>query len=649
MKWNFRISWVMALAVMAFNAIEAQVKLPALISDGAVFQMQAPVKIWGWDKAGTTVTVEFAGKNSKSTADENGKWEVEFPPIEAGGPYTLIVKGTTTVTVGDILSGDVWICSGQSNMELNMNRASPLYGKEIAESKNDRIRYFAAPQTYNFNERVNDYNGGRWQKPDPQSVLRFGALAWFFARELNAQYGIPIGIINTAIGGTPTEAWVSEEAIREFPVHYNELLKFKNQALIDSIEKSDREKSLAWYSEAGLKDKGHLDREAKWMQANVSTDAWDSMEIPGYWTETGIGPVNGIIWFRRTFNVPGYMAGKPAKLLLGRIIDADSVFVNGTFVGTTSYQYPPRRYEIPSGVLKAGENTIVVKVISNRGQGGFVPDKPYYITSGSDTIDLKGEWLFRIGAKMNPTPSGTTVKYKPSGLFNAMISPLLPLRIKGVLWYQGESNAERPVEQRKLFPVLINDWRKNWNQGDFPFLFVQLPNYMDAKEQPSLSNWALFRESQTQALSLPNTAMAVTIDVGEWNDIHPLNKLDVAKRLALAARKIAYHENIVHSGPLFKSMKIKRNRIIIEFTNQGSGLVIKNGEKLNQFAISGTDKTFVWAEASIVKNNKVMVWNDSIRKPVAVRYAWADNPEGANLYNKEGLPASPFRTDNWDK
>jgi sialate O-acetylesterase len=246
---------------------------------------------------------------------------------------------------------------------------------------------------------------------------------------------------------------------------------------------------------------------------------------------------------------------------------------------------------------------------------------------------------------MPPLRGETFIRWKPMGLFNAMIAPLLNYPIKGVIWYQGESNAGRPVEYRTLFPALIQDWRNHWKLGDFPFLFVQLPNFMEAKAQPSESNWALLREAQLKTLSAPNTAMAVAIDIGEWNDVHPLNKKDVGKRLALAAQKVAYHdENVVWSGPVYKSMQIDGNKIILSFTNIGSGLTTKGGEDLKAIAISDADKKFVWAQAKI-DGDKIIVWSDKITNPVAVRYAWADNPEGVNLYNKEGLPASPFRTD----
>jgi sialate O-acetylesterase len=340
------------------------------------------------------------------------------------------------------------------------------------------------------------------------------------------------------------------------------------------------------------------------------------------------------------------MAGKPARLLLGRIVDADSVFVNNQFVGTTSYQYPPRRYNIPAGLLKEGENTIVVRVISNAGTGGFVPDKPYEIIAGNEKIDLKGTWLYKVGATMEPMGSQTFVRWKPGGLYNAMIHPLHNFSIKGAIWYQGESNSSRASEYKNLFTVMITDWRKHWNRGNCSFIFVQLPNYMEVKEQPGESDWAMLREAQLKTLSLPNTGMAVAIDLGEWNDIHPLRKAEVGYRLSLEARRIAYGEkNLVSRSPIFKSIKIEGNKAILTFENTGSGLIAKDNKPLKGFSIVGSDGKFVWAEATI-QNNRVIVSSPQVKNPVAVRYAWADNPEGVNLYNREGLPASPFRTDD---
>jgi sialate O-acetylesterase len=371
------------------------------------------------------------------------------------------------------------------------------------------------------------------------------------------------------------------------------------------------------------------------------------MNVPGYWASTPLGLVNGVVWFRREIYLPAKIAGKRAMLILGRIVDADSVFINGTFVGTTGYQYPPRRYNIPKNLLKESKNTISVRIISNSGVGGFVPDKLYAIVCEGDTVDLAGKWQYKLGAEMEPLGGQTFVRWKPVGLYNAMIAPLLNFNIKGVLWYQGESNAEKPLEYRKLLPTLITDWRTHWKQGNFPFIIVQLPNFMEQKNLPAESNWALFRESQLKALSVSNTGLVVAIDLGEWNDIHPLKKKDIGIRLALQTEKLACGDKkVVSSGPIYSSMKVSGNRIVLTFNSIGSGLVAKNGDKLKYFAIAGPDKKFVWAEAEI-QQDKVIVWSNEISNPVAERYAWADDPDGANLYNKDGLPSSPFRTDEW--
>jgi sialate O-acetylesterase len=622
----------------------SQVTLPKLIADGMVLQRDTDVKIWGWASAYEQISVHFRDMTYRSAADSAGEWEIVLSDLKAGGPYEMIIEAGNRITLQDILIGDVWVVSGQSNMELPMRRVRSLYEEEIATGQNDYIRYFNVPQKYDFNTPQKDLDSGHWQKTDPETVREFSAAAYFFAKELYETYHIPIGLINTSLGGSPAEAWMSEEALKEFPVHYQEAQRFKDSDLINQIESADRARINAWYAELNRIDKGYQDT-LRWDDPSLDISDWSGMNIPGFWADTDLGAVNGVVWFKKEISIPEDEADQPAELNLGAIVDADSVFVNGRFVGTTSYQYPPRSYSIPAGILKKGKNTIAIRVINERGRGGFVPDKPYGLVVGNHTIDLKGRWCYRLGAVMEPLESQTFIRWKPLGLYNAMISPLLNYSIKGVIWYQGESNADRPVEYRRLFPAMIQDWRHNWNRGDFPFLFVQLANFMEAKDQPSESNWAMLREAQHRALSVSNTGMAVTIDIGEWNDIHPLNKKDVGKRLALGARKIAYGEDIVFSGPEYQSMHIDGNKIILNFTNTGSGLMV-NGEELNQFAIAGPDSQFVWAHARI-EDDKVIVWNDDVPDPIAVRYAWADNPEGANLYNKEGLPAIPFRTDDF--
>jgi sialate O-acetylesterase len=622
----------------------SQIKLPRLISDGMVLQRDAQVKLWGWAAQHENVSIAFRDTVYRTSANANGEWFVTFNGLKPGGPYTMTVSASNSITVNDIMVGDVWVCSGQSNMELPVKRVRWIYESEVAHSTNPSIRQFAVPQRYDFNSARTDLESGSWQPANPKNVLEFSAAAYFFAVELYNRYRVPIGLINASLGGSPAEAWLSEDALKEFPVHYQEAQKFKDQSLIKQIESQDKARIDAWYNLLWQKDEGRRDPRKSWFDPKTDVKGWARMNVPGYWATTQLGAVNGAVWFRKEITVPSAMIGKPATLILGRIVDADSVFVNGVFVGTVSYQYPPRRYDIPPGILHKGRNIIVVRVISNSGKGGFVPDKPYELVSNGQTIDLKGEWQYRLGAVMEPLASQTFIRWKPLGLFNGMISPLLNYAIKGVAWYQGESNAGRPTEYRTLLPALIRNWRAQWNQGEIPFLIVQLPNFMESKIEPTESNWALMREAQLQTLAVPHTGLVVAIDIGEWNDIHPLNKKDVGKRLALAAETVAYgDETVTSSGPIYQSMKIDGKKIVLTFTNTGSGLKALGGD-LKCFAIAGADKRFVWAEATI-DNGTVVVWNENISAPMYVRYAWADNPAGANLYNNEDLPASPFRTD----
>jgi sialate O-acetylesterase len=620
------------------------VKLPRLISDGMVLQRNIELKIWGWASAGEKINLTFLNHTYEATTDNDGKWIIKLPKLKAGGPFEMTIAGKNTIVVKDILIGDVWLCSGQSNMEINMARVSPLYETEIAQADNPFIHYFEVPKKYDFNTPQNDLTGGQWQAISRKNIMGVSAVAYFFANDIFKTYKTPVGLINASLGGSPAEAWLSEEALQVFPEYLAEAHKFRDNALIQQIEAEDKSRSDKWYRQLQQADAGHKTPGKGWFDPQTSTSDWNKMNIPGYWADADLGRVNGVVWFRKDIQISSSLVGQAAKLNLGRIVDADSVFINGTFIGTTSYQYPPRRYQIPAGVLKEGNNTIVVRIINNGGKGGFVPDKSYEIIADNQTIDLKGEWLYKLGAISEPTPGQTFIRWKPEGLYNAMISPLLSYSIKGALWYQGESNTAKPSEYKQLLPALIKNWRLKWQQGDFPFLIVQLANFMERKEQPSESNWAMLREAQLQALSIPNTALAVTIDIGEWNDIHPLNKKDVGHRLALAAKKIAYNDKkVIYSGPVFESAKIEGNKIVISFTNTGGGLVSKDNKPLTSFAIAGSDKKFVWADATIEKG-KVIVWSDKVASPMFIRYAWADNPD-ASLYNKEGLPASSFRTD----
>ncbi|MFY0686398.1 MAG: beta galactosidase jelly roll domain-containing protein [Cyclobacteriaceae bacterium] len=631
-------------AALIFNLVNAQLKLPKLISDGVILQRDAKLTIWGWDSPKQKINITFQGAQFSATTNENGYWSVDLKSYPAGGPYVMQIEGSSEVVINDILMGDVWLCSGQSNMELTMQRTSPIYQREITESANTNIRQFEVPDRFNFKVRQDTLSGGSWVSAHPSTIRSFTAVGYFFADSLNKALDVPIGLINAALGGSPAQAWMSEKALQKYPHYLSEMRQFQNDAFIDSIRRSDQSRSYNWYQQSSMKDLGRKSVPS-WTEANYDDNSWPSMSIPGYWSDVNNELANGVVWFRREFESD--QVG-PADLEMGRIVDADSVFVNGTFVGRTTYQYPPRRYKIPDGVLKKGTNSIVVRVINNSGKGGFIADKAYEIRFPDQKIDLSGKWKYKFGTSMPPLAGPTFIRWKPGGLFNAMISPLLNLNIKGAIWYQGESNAnnsKQAYEYRDLLSDLIKDWRLHFEQDDFPFITVQLVNFMAARQNPQPSNWAILRESQLLSLKEPNTALVVGIDLGEWNDIHPLNKKDVGKRLALGALNKAYDQDITYSGPLYVSGNTNQEKMILTFDHVGGGLTVK-GDQLNGFAIAGENKAFVWANAKIV-GDKIEVWHPDVKRPLAVRYGWADNPDKVNLYNKEGLPASPFRTDDW--
>jgi sialate O-acetylesterase len=622
----------------------ADIRLPKLVSSGMVLQRDAEVKIWGWADPGEKVSLAFDKKTFSATADAQGRWSLVLPPTPAGGPHKLTLTGKNTLELEDVLFGDVWLASGQSNMELTLERVEPFFEDMVSNISNRQIRQFEVPDRFDFKKPHEDLEGGKWVPADQENIRNFSAVGYFFAEDIHNSEKVPVGIINAALGGSPVEAWMSEETLKQFPEPYAEALRFRDDKLIEQITQADQKRMDAWFNELNQKDAGFKQGKYLWAAPTLDTTGWQIFLLPGFWPSDRGTPINGVFWFRNKVEVPAALAGKEALLLMGNIVDADQVFVNGTQVGSTGYMYPPRRYQVPAGLLKAGTNVITVRVISQTGRGGFVPEKPYGLQFADRMLDLRGNWLYRLGASMPPLAPQTFIRWKPMGLYNGSIAPLLNTRIKGVIWYQGESNAGNPTYKER-FPALIQDWRKQWGQGDFPFLYVQLANYLPPDAPANDTGWALTREIQLQTLKVPNTAMAVTVDVGEWNDIHPLDKKTVGERLAAAALNLAYGKKNVYSGPLFKSAEVKGDKMVLTFDHVGSGLVAADG-RLGGFTIAGEDRRFRSARVKIEKNTLV-VWHESIPAPKAVRYAWANNPDEISLYNEEGFPASPFRTDNW--
>lgn len=620
-------------------ALHAQVKLPRLLRDSMILQRDDTVQLWGWAAPHEKLTIRFKKTRFRTSADAKGHWSVKLPPTPAGGPYTIDIAASNKISIREVLFGDVWFCSGQSNMVHQLNIHDVTYAKDIAEANFPQIRQFLVPTLHNLSGPQQDLTNGHWQPAIGNAVRPFSAVAFFFAKKLYEEYKVPIGIINASVGGSPIESWTSEAGLAAFPSMRSIIRQNKDTAWIN------KQTSTSWSpppADAGLA------ATPRWFDPAYIPKGWRRINIPGYWEDQGLNHLNGIVWYRREIEIPPSMANNPARVFLGRIVDADELYINGERVGSTTYMYPQRRYAVPAGILKGGKNIFVVRVTNYNGKGGFVPDKPYCVFAGSDTVDLKGDWQYKVGAAFKPATGnsyGINQQNQPTALFNAMVAPVIPYRIKGFCWYQGESNAGQPLQYEKQTDALVNNWRKLWKQSTAPFLYVQLPGFMDYNYLPSESNWALLREAQLHSLKIPNTGMAVAIDLGEWNDIHPDNKKDVGERLALAAMKLAYKEEIVYSGPVYDSQVIKDDSIIIHFKHTGSGLSTTDKEPPSDFAIAGANKKFVWARTRI-EGNTIIVWSDEITAPKFVRYAWSDNPVNPNLINKEGLPASPFRTDH---
>jgi sialate O-acetylesterase len=636
MKRAFLASLLLCLSQISFS----QVKLPRLIRDSMILQRDAKIKIWGWASPNEKVKLNFNKKDYKTKADAGGNWSLYLPAMKAGGPYIMNIDASNHVTLKDILVGDVWLCAGQSNMVHQMALHSVRYADEVANANYPQIRHFWVPNTTNLQAPQTDLPGGSWKWANANDIGEFSAVAYFFAKALYEKYHVPIGIINSSWGGVPIESMMSEQSLEAFPNILATVEKNKDTAYINGLNRRPVPANFGPRPE----DKGMTE---KWYEPSYIPKEWRRINIPGYWEDQGIKDLDGVVWYRKEIDVPASIANASSRVFLGRIVDADILYINGKQVGNTTYMYPQRRYSVPAGLLKAGKNLFVIRVTNNAGKGGFVPDKPYYLFAGKDTVDLKGYWDYKVGQVNQPfrggfSSGGIAAQNQPIALYNSMIAPIVGYTLKGFVWYQGESNTGRADEYAKLQPAMINDWRMKWNQPNAPFLYVQLPGFMDYSYLPTESQWAQFRQAQLQSLSVPNTGMVVAIDLGEWNDIHPDRKKEVGDRLALAAEKLAYGENIVYSGPIYQSQQVDGNKVILSFINVGSGMITNDGEEPSEFAIAGADKKFVWAKAKI-EGNKVVVWSDAIATPKFVRYAWADDPVNPNLFNREGLPASPFQ------
>ncbi|HNR97831.1 MAG TPA: sialate O-acetylesterase [Planctomycetota bacterium] len=617
-----------------------------LFSDHMVIQRDAPVPVWGWTEPGREVAVTIAGVRATARAAADGKWLARLAPLAAGGPHVLEVTGPRRIVLADVLVGDVWICSGQSNMQWPV-AASQAAEAEIAAADLPAIRLFTVPRRTAMEPEP--LVAGAWTPCSPRSVPNFSAVGFFFGRELYKELGVPIGLIDSSWGGTVAEAWMSAEALAPMEDFARPVAEMKELAAAGKSGEDRFAQLMArWWRE---NDPGSKE-EPRWENPAFDAAAWKTMRLPSKWEDAGLPNFDGLVWFRKEIELPAAWAGKEAILRLGPIDDRDTTWVNGARVGEGDDWTVPRTYKVPAGTLVAGRNVIAVRVLDTGGAGGLVgaPDQLALELAGggAPAVPLAGPWswreavpLARLGAapqKPGSNPNVVTV------LYNGMIAPLAPFAIKGAIWYQGESNADRPAQYRRLLPALIRDWRARFETGDFPFLVVQLANFMAPQKEPVEAGWAELREAQLlTAQADPKVGLAVTIDIGAADDIHPRNKQDVGRRLALEALRIGGGGDIVSTGPEYAGMELRGGEIVLRFRGVGGGLVAGGGGKLKGFAIAGKDGKFAWADAAIA-GDTVVVASPAVPEPVAVRYGWANNPD-CNLYNKEGLPASPFRTD----
>jgi len=635
-------------------SVSAKPVLPPLFSSNMVFQQNTDAPVWGTSAPGLEIrlTPSWKGRPVVVKADSDGFWKTTLRTPAAGGPFTLTISDGEAVTLSNVMVGEVWICSGQSNMQMPLAGWGKVlrYEQEIAVSANKNIRLFQITREVNVRpSNVVHPTTKTWEVCAPKSVENFSAVAYFYARELQNKLKVPVGVIDVSYGGTIVEAWTSGSSLDQVPA-FAERLDVVRKAPTDprELELKYQREMKAWNQHLWDLDKGHSGENAVWAACDLDDASWKGMSVPSFIEDVCLPNFDGVLWFRRKVELGDAFLTGDLQLSLGPIDDEDVCYFNGVEIGHTSSYNVNRLYTVPKNLLKKGTNVIALRVTDSGSNGGIYGKKDQlFLTNGISRIDLCGVWKYQVSIDKKQIPVApvllTNQPNYPTLLFNAMIHPLIPFAMKGVIWYQGESNADRAYQYRDLFPLLIRDWRLQWGK-DFPFYFVQLANYKQRSDKPCEDEWAELREAQLKALSVEKTGMAVTTDIGDANNIHPKNKQEVARRLSLIALSNSYARNVLFSGPVYKSFRINGSTIRVSFDFIDGGLMAKGGE-LKGFTIAGPDHKFYPAKA-VIKENRVVVSASEVPFPVAVRYAWQANPE-CSLYNKANLPASPFRTDDW--
>jgi sialate O-acetylesterase len=643
--------------------------LNKLFSDGMVLQRDRAVKIWGSAGPGETVTVTFDGTQRESSAGLDGKWLVTLPPRPAGGPFEMEVKaGSDRLLVRDVLLGDVWLLSGQSNMAVSLVFAQADYKKELNTGGNyPEIRQFQVPFAMDFSGPREDFSSpslpfgpspgesdedvppmpmpsmGAWKKATPETIGSFSAVGYFFAKKIYDTCKVPVGLVSASMGGVPIDSYMSREALKDYPLDIAEAEKWVDEANIRRLAGEDAARLEAWNRAVDDHDPGVREN---WQDPGYDDSNWNTAGLCDDWQDHPDMPLCGSVWFRKEIIVPPELAGKKARLSMGMLVEGDRCFVNGVLVGKMDTRWAFRNYAIKDG-LHSGRNVVVIRLLSQRDIGRAVPgSRPetshriIFPEMPDRAIQLdQGTWKYRAGTEWGRLEESTTIFYKPCCLYNAMIAPLHNYAIKGACWYQGESHTERPNGYADRFRKMITDWREKWGLGDFPVFWVQLPNFAPLEKEAT--NWAYLREEQRRCLTLPRSGMAVAIDVGDRWDMHPVRKAVVGERLALAALKTAYGKDLVSGGPMYKELVIYGREGALRFESLGSGLATRDNGKPGGFTVFDGIREYP-AEAEIRGEEVLVKCPAEAREILAVRYAWESDPLEANLINKEGLPAAPF-------
>lgn len=622
--------------VKEYGQMGKDIQMPKLFGKGCVLQKGEETRVWGWYEPGKQIVLEFQGNSYETFTSRDGRFEIGVKCKEAGGPFRMVLRGTDAQekVLEGIYVGDVFVCAGQSNMELPMSRVRERFPEESEQNGCSGVHYFKVQECAEFVHPRKEHETAMWMECTGDHLQEVSALSYFYGKILHEERKLPIGIINLSLGGTPVQAWTSPEGLAAYPEMMKEKHRFEKaldrEVLLKKQEKEERE----WQQKLANQEETTADAE------------WKNFQLPGYFADQGLVDFNGVLYLKYSFHVREELEGQAALLRFGTMVDSDYIYINGALIGETGYCFPPRRYKIPANLLKAGENEIRIRLVCRHGKGRVTPDKPYEILfSSGERINLAGTWKYQVRGVCEPAPDLTFISRKPTGLFQGMVAPCLSATVKGIIWYQGESNEDCPEMYEELLKGLIRDWRKHWKQERLPFVIVQLPAC--GIDIAGNGAWAIIREAQKRAAQLPDTAMTVNLDLGESNDLHPVNKKDVAYRIFLAVQHLIYGENVVWQGPEPKRLKKTKRGLVLELdTKDGENLELINGKIPGEFEVAGVDNIFHPITPKIEGNKLIFseetLGKDGVEKIQTIRYAWSDAPLEGLLCNRIGLPAAPF-------